>query len=104
MPHLFKYVTFPTGLTIIENRNLRWSTPPLLNDLFDMQFAFQLRLERQAAVEAFWKLTNASREEFERDREISDGIDAFIDELKGSIPRMSESILSQFINDKILCL
>jgi len=76
----------------------------MLNDLFDMQFAFQLRLERQAALDAFWKLTNVSCEEFNQDREIGKGIDACIDEMKGRIAQISKTILSQFINDKILCL
>ncbi len=104
MPHLFKYVTSDTGRKIIDTRTLRWSTPPMLNDLFDMQFAFQVRLERQAALDAFRTLTNVSREEFNQDREIGDGIDAFMDEIKGLIAQASETILGQFINDKILCL
>lgn len=70
----------------------------MLNDLFDMQFAFQLRLER----DAFRKLTNVSREEF--NQEIGGDIDACIDEMKGIITQNSKAILNQFINDKILCL
>jgi hypothetical protein len=49
MPHLFKYVTPNTGIKILGNGTLRWSTPPMLNDPFDMQFAFQLRVDRRAA-------------------------------------------------------
>jgi hypothetical protein len=104
MPHFFKYVSPRTGRKIIENCALRWSTPPMLNDLFDMQFAFQLRLERQAAIDAFWKLTNVSHEQFNQDQEIGDGIDVCIDEMRRHIAQNSKLILSQFINDKILCL
>src|SRR5580700_1308691 len=104
MPHLFKYVTSDTGRKIIDTRILRWSTPSMLNDLFDMQFAFQVRLERQAALDAFRQLTNVSREEFNQDREIGDGIDAFLDGIRGCIAQASETILGQFINEKIFCL
>jgi hypothetical protein len=104
MSYFFKYVSPSTGRIIIENRTLRWSTPPLLNDVFDMQFAFQLRLERQTVVDAFWKLTNVSREEFNKDEEIGNAIDACLDEMKAWIAEGSKAILSQFINDKILCL
>jgi hypothetical protein len=48
MSHFFKYVTPDTGRKILENGTLRWSTPQLLNDPFDMQFAFQLRIDRQS--------------------------------------------------------
>jgi hypothetical protein len=104
MTHLFKYVTPATGRKIIENGTLRWSTPQMLNDLFDMQFAYQLRLDRQAALNAFWRLTHVTREEFGQDREIGAGIDAMIDDMKKLIPEISENILSHFINDKIFCL
>ena len=104
MSYFFKYVSPSTGRKIIENCTLRWSTPPLLNDVFDMQFAFRLRLERQAVVDAFWKLTNVSHEEFNNDQEIGDAIDACFDEMKAWIAKGSKAILGQFINDKLLCL
>jgi hypothetical protein len=132
MAHLFKYVTPDTGRKIIENCTLRWSTPPTLNDPFDMQFAFQLRVDRQAArtlvLDKVWQhshgelldrpvtdagrifrqfrhtLPRMSREEFKQDREIGQVIDAVLDEMPGRIATMSEIILKQFVDDKILCL
>src|ERR1035437_506982 len=49
MRKLYKYVTADTGKKILENGTLRWSTPAVLNDPFDMQFAFQLPTDMQAA-------------------------------------------------------
>jgi Protein of unknown function (DUF2971) len=104
LSHFFKYVCSEVGGIIIKNGTLRWSTPALLNDVFDMQFDFQLRLERQAAVNAFWKLKNVSYEEFSGDQEISDAIEASVNQLKACIAERSKQILNQFTNDKILCL
>ncbi len=131
MPHLFKYVTPDTGRKIIETRTLRWSTPPTLNDPFDMQFAFQLRVDRQAAraraLEKQWEhyygklldrplndlgrvirqvrdgFPRMSREEF--DGEIGDSIDESIDRTESGMARFNAEIVQgQFANDKILCL
>jgi hypothetical protein len=49
--YLYKYVTADTGRKILETGKLRWSTPAVLNDPFDMQFAYQLPPDR-AAVRA----------------------------------------------------
>ncbi len=46
---LYKYVTADTGKRILESGTMRWSTPAVLNDPFDMQFAFQLPADMQAA-------------------------------------------------------
>ena len=48
MAHFYKYVTASTGLAILQNRTLRWGSPPTLNDPFDMQFDLQLRVDREA--------------------------------------------------------
>jgi hypothetical protein len=132
MSHLFKYVTSDTGRKIIKNRTLRWSTPPMLNDPFDMQFAFQLRIDRQAAralaLGKLWQhvygelldrplndlgreirrcrdeLPRMSREEFSRDREFGDIVDTSIDDTEERIAEFSQVIQSHFVNDKILCL
>jgi hypothetical protein len=59
MAHLFKYVTAKTGKLILENRSLRWSTPALLNDPFDVQFLLQLRCNlkrvRAMTLEKSWQ-------------------------------------------------
>lgn len=130
MSHLYKYVTPDTCFKIIENCTLRWSAPPTLNDPFDMQFAFQLRIDRQAvramARDKLWqhysgelldkplnklghvirllrdKVPGMSRDEFRQ--EFGDSDDESIDVLEKNIARYSKEFFSQFANDKILCL
>lgn len=102
----------------------------MLNDPFDMQVAFQLRIDRQAAraiaLDKLWdhyygELLNKplndlgrhirqnrsnfpqmSREEF--NREAGGGINSSIDEMPEKIRRFSEMMKDNFANDKILCL
>jgi len=130
MPHFFKYVTRDTAHKIIGNGTLRWSSPPLLNDPFDMQFAFQLRIDRQAVLamarDKLWQhysgelvdrplnmlghgirllrdtVPGMSREELRQAFGNSD--DESMGILEKNIARYSQEILSQFINDKIFCL
>lgn len=130
MTHYFKYVTAETGRKIIENNVLRWSSPPLLNDPFDMQFAFQLHLDRATvrsmARDKRWQhysgelldrplnefgrllrklrdaVPNMSREDLLR--EFGDTDDVAIDVLERNIARYSHEILSDFTNDKIFCV
>lgn len=54
----FKYMSFETALAVMQNRTLRWSTPSLLNDPFDL--SFQLRVDvdfervKQLALDQNW--------------------------------------------------
>lgn len=58
MPHFYKYMSPETAKIVLRGRRLRWSTPPRLNDPFDMQFAFQVRNDFAAvkprALEIKW--------------------------------------------------
>jgi hypothetical protein len=38
----FKYMTSETALVVLTNQTLRWSTPQILNDPFDMNFDLQI--------------------------------------------------------------
>jgi hypothetical protein len=130
MPDRFKYVTPETGLLILGNRTLRWSAPPTLNDPFDMQFAFQSHVDRNAAVamaiEKAWqhhsgesldrplnKLgwvirfarergLNLSHEEFVREYE--GPIISSLDKMEATMGAFCEEVRAHFENDKILCL
>jgi hypothetical protein len=130
MPHLFKYVPPDTGRKILESCTLRWSTPQLLNDPFDMQFAFQLRIDRRSvltmAQNKLWQhysgqllnrplntlghgirllrvtVPGMSREEFRKEFEGAD--EESINVLEKNIVRYSEEILSHFKNNKIFCI
>ena len=56
MTHFFKYMSRDAALATLQNGTLRWSTPPTLNDPFDMQFAFQLRIDKEVARPVRWTL------------------------------------------------
>lgn len=130
MTERFKYVTPETGRIILTNRTLRWSTPPTLNDPFDMQFALQLRIDRAAAraaaIEKGWQHHSGelhdlplnelgvvmrlarqaglrmTREKFEQ--EFGVGLDASLDVMQNKMAEFSEEVRAHFRNDKILCL
>jgi hypothetical protein len=131
MIKLYKYVSFSTGKIVLENQNLRWSTPPLLNDPFDMQFLFQVRADRGAvkllALQKLWvahygpgpvastpnqlgvligglqgSFPQLSREEF--DCEFGEAIDECFEVLYSRLPDRAREIWEIFQNDKILCL
>ncbi|HEX4194271.1 MAG TPA: DUF2971 domain-containing protein [Stellaceae bacterium] len=130
MGHFYKYVTAKTGCAVLSSHAIRWSTPPRLNDPFDMQFAFQLRINRSVAKalarEKLWAhysgqfldkplnqvgvavrlllkvVPGLSRDEFEA--EMAGADDESIDIIEKNIQRFSNEIVQQFENDKILCL
>lgn len=130
MAHFYKYVTAETGMIILNNRTLRWSTPPILNDPFDMQFAFQLRVDRQVvramALEKYWhhhfgpledrpinqlgrmvrrfrgQLRPMTREDF--NQTFIGAIDEGMENAFQDMERHSKMIRDHFANDKILCL
>lgn len=55
---LFKYVSFDTARIVLATGRLRWTTPPLLNDPFDLSFDLHLdadpQLVRRLALELLW--------------------------------------------------
>lgn len=57
-PHLFKYVSLETARVVLDAGRLRWTTPPLLNDPFDLSFELGLDTDpaevRRAALELLW--------------------------------------------------
>lgn len=40
--NLFKYLSLETARIVLASGRLRWSTPPLLNDPFDLGFDLHL--------------------------------------------------------------
>jgi hypothetical protein len=129
MRKLYKYVTADTSKKILENGTMRWSTPAVLNDPFDMQFAFQLPTDMQAArakiferwyrrivgerinratnsigsaalTASSWKPT--TREEFEQ--EIGSAIDQSLSNLVNGAEALNKWLFQEhFANSKILC-
>lgn len=126
----YKYVTPTTAYIIISTKTLRWSSPTTLNDPFDMQFAFQFKVDRPAArilaLDKLWehhygemfarplnKLGRAirelrglfpemSREQF--DLEFGPVIDASIDTTERKMKSFNAMVRRIFSSDKIFCL
>jgi hypothetical protein len=57
-PCLYKYTSFDTAQIILSTGRLRWTTPPLLNDPYDLSFDLHLDYDhttvRDAAVDLLW--------------------------------------------------
>jgi hypothetical protein len=130
MTHFFKDMSRDAAIATLQNGTLRWSTPPTLNDPFDMQFAFQLRVDKDAArrlsLEKCWNnihgkpevrplndwgraiqenrdaLARLSHEEFYE--EIGLAIDETFDAIKEKMVEFNATIAGHFKSDKILCL
>ena len=47
----YKYVTTKTAKTILENGTLRWSSPSIFNDPFDVQFDLHLEFGQTKIVD-----------------------------------------------------
>lgn len=128
--HLYKYTTANTANLIIRYNKLRWSTPQVLNDPFDMQFAFQFSIDReiakQMALNKIWdhhygtpqerplnkfgrvirilkdRFPRIEREEF--DQIFGTAIDESYEKLEQKMLAFNKWVLSVFADDKILCL
>ncbi len=54
----FKYMSFETALAVLQNRTLRWSTPSLLNDPFDLRFNLRVKVDfervKRLALDQSW--------------------------------------------------
>lgn len=50
--HFFKYLSSDTARIVLANNTLRYSSPRLFNDPFDVQFDLQISFERADLVEA----------------------------------------------------
>lgn len=56
----FKYMSYSTARTVLENQTLRWTTPATLNDPYDIQFDLRVDFNREQAlidsVNKLWKV------------------------------------------------
>src|SRR5687767_14020057 len=47
----YKYMSAGTAKTVLGNNTLRWSSPALFNDPFDVQFDLHIEYDHERAVE-----------------------------------------------------
>ena len=127
---MFKFMTAATAKVVLEHRTLRWSTPRMFNDPFDVQFDLRIEVDkaevRRLTLQKLWddhygpapappgnpfghmihavrgRFPKWSREEFEANfgSPIEEGIERGL----ASVPRLHEETREQMRNSKILCL
>jgi hypothetical protein len=49
--HFYKYMTADTAKVVLTNNTLRWSSPALFNDPFDVQFDLHMEYDREKVAE-----------------------------------------------------
>src|SRR4051812_31685459 len=129
MPPLYKYVKPDIGRVILEKRTLRWCTPATLNDPFDMQFAFQLRVDQQRVraltLNKVWehyqgslldrpinkmgfllrhiRVASPGMTRNELEQKMGNGVEQSMEAAAGALFQLSASVRRSFANDKILC-
>jgi hypothetical protein len=126
----FKYVTCATATAVLSNKTLRWSSPILFNDPFDIQFDLHVEVNREAvkekAVRLLWDTIHsdesapnenelgkgiASRKKTLRRvpfqefyNKVTDKIDENLDSLSSKLlPVFHEQLRNTFRMAKILC-
>lgn len=128
--HFFKYMTAGTAKIVLENQTLRWSTPAMLNDPFDVQFEMGIRADRgrlkRETVNRLWRLYNGDPDlipnnavghlmnairlsgiilgEDEFDKEFGEACEEGYDRMLMVLPEVNSRAAVEFAKSKILCL
>lgn len=128
--HFFKYTTCSTAKAVLSSSKLRWSTPTLFNDPFDIQFDLHIDVDRESVKSqvldlqwnAFYsdepppvgnkfgevislvrqKFPKLSREEF--NREFGEAFDESFEVLNRILPQTQKKIRDEMAVSKVLCL
>jgi hypothetical protein len=126
----FKYMSRATGKIVLENQTLRWTTPGILNDPYDMQFDLHIDIDHELvkaiALQKTWDgfygeqivpagnqlgaainlvrdvFPRLTREEF--DREFGEAIDEGLMRGERILPELQDEVRSLMADSKILCL
>ena len=128
--HFYKYVTADAALKILTNRTLKYSSPLLFNDPFDIQFDLHFGYDRDAVISAardrYWaiytkqcsfepkndageamgllrdKLPGMTRAEFEEN--LSGLVDESLNAGEAHLPRFHAEFRDHMRDIKVLCL
>jgi len=124
----YKYVTAETGLKILENGCLRWSTPGTLNDPYDLQFDLSVNFNaervQQLSLNKMWAVFKGNAEarpgmgqmlrlmgtqlpemtQSQFQDEFRDAIDEGYKNVMAALPGIQKEIREIVSNSKILCL
>ena len=126
----YKYTRRRTGLLVLKQKSLRWSTPGTLNDPFDNQFNLHIKIDRNALRAAIlqrqWETYSGQYQEppgnlvgvvltmlrdrvpgLMRDRfdqEMMNGVEAAISLAEVNLPKMHDQLKADQSRFKMLCL
>ena len=117
-------------MAALQNRTLRWTTPGLLNDPYDMHFDRRVDINpervRELALQKMWEVyigereppignrlsaalllfrdvaAGLTREDFNRG--LAEGVDQGIDNLLARVPELQAQLRDEIRRSKILCL
>jgi hypothetical protein len=125
----YKYMSVGTGRAVLMNKTLRWSTPGILNDPFDIQFDLNFEINRAvvktATLQKLWDAYNGheirignalgvlmaafrqsapgwTREKFER--ELALPLEESFDKGEARLPEINAQVREQMARSKVLCL
>jgi hypothetical protein len=127
-PPLYKYLSVGAAEAVLKNASLRWSSPPLLNDPFDVQTALVLKVSDEEVISLALKyiadrlirprtavnfigtslnLMSSKGIKFSEDQldlEFRSSLTTSLTKLKGALPRFSAELIAGLSNSKYLCL
>jgi hypothetical protein len=127
--HFYKYTTISTAITTLTNRTLRWSSPTLFNDPFDVQFDLHFEYDRKVVAERvmdeYWKVYSGEKQgepnntlsrvfsvlrnrrpDFSKEQlrtEFIDAINQGIDSGEAILPSLHENFRTAISKIKLLC-
>jgi len=130
MPIFYKYLSVSTAKSVLMNSTLRWTTPNLLNDPYDIQFDLDIKFDREkikdkvlarlwdafygnakiAPKNQFGTIISLFRHRFPRlsriefDREFGDALEETFDRMPQLLPRFQSDVRAIMESTKILCL
>lgn len=130
MEYFFKYMSTATAKKVLSNNKLRWSSPTLFNDPFDIQFDLNIDVDREMlkpkAIQLLWDIIHSDKaipngnviseileshkdtlrrvpfQEFEN--KFGDAIDIGLENFSKAIPELHKKIRNMLYTSKILCL
>jgi len=100
--HFYKYVSADTAKAILKNGSVRWSSPRLFNDPFDIQFDLHLPFSEEEYIEAMEKrlveiYLNGRTDEIKTDNPATKLFNLLFDHMRARVPDMTkEDLLNEF--------
>jgi len=101
---LFKYCSAPTAAKILGNKTLRWSSPVVFGDPFELSHKTSINFDRDAILQSTIKLATAMIFASERprgDTPLINAIRRWRDEERFSAPEEAETVLGELLSKMV---